>query len=228
MAQMQIEAIDTIRLARDAGPRVRTAAVELARWIERLGARKPTIGADAGDVTALLSTNATDLEPEHFCIDVESAATLHITGGDGRGLLYGVQECIDRARLGRAIMTMTDGPHFALRSLDMWETPSSMVWCLPFDSILDYDKMLRPEEIPEYLDFARRLLAMRVNSLTLFSQYASRGVVVRTLALTRRAGRAVRAVYGSFWRLNTFGAPLHLSRRKWPLCDAVSVLGSYP
>ena len=175
MAQMQIGAIDTIRLARDAGPRVRTAAVELARWIERLGARQPTIGAEAGDVTALLSTDGTDLEPEHFRIDVESATTLHITGGDGRGVLYGVQECIDRARLGRAIMTMTDGPHFALRSLDMWETPSSMVWCLPFDSILDYDKMLRPEEIPEYLDFARRLLAMRVNSLSLFSQYASRG-----------------------------------------------------
>ena len=175
MAQLQIGAIDTIRLARDASPRVRTAAVELARCIERLGARKPTIGADAGDVTALLSTNATDLEPEHFCIEVESAKTLHITGGDGRGVLYGVQECIDRARLGRAIMTTTDGPHFALRSVDMWETPSSMVWCLPFDSILDYDKMLRPEKIPEYLDFARRLLAMRVNSLTLFSQYASRG-----------------------------------------------------
>ncbi len=50
-----------------------------------------------------------------------------------------------------------------------------MVRCLPFDSILDYDKMLRPEEIPEYLDFARRLLAMRVNSLILFSQYASGG-----------------------------------------------------
>ena len=175
MAQIQIGAIDTIRLARDASPRVRTAADELARWIERLGARKPTIGADAGDVTALLSTNGTDLEPEHFCIEVESAKTLHITGGDGHGVLYGVQECIDRARLGRAIMTTTDGPHFALRSVDMWETPSSMVWCLPFDSILDYDKMLRPEEIPEYLDFARRLLAMRVNSLTLFSQYASRG-----------------------------------------------------
>ena len=112
MAQMQIGAIDTIRLARDAGPRVRTAAGELARWIERLGARKPTIGAEAGDVTALLSTSGTDLEPEHFRIDVESATTLHITGGDGRGVLYGVQECIDRARLGRAIMTMTDGPHF--------------------------------------------------------------------------------------------------------------------
>ena len=175
MTQMQIGTIDTIRLARDAGPRVRTAAVELARWIERLGARKPAIGAEAGDVTALLSTNGTDLEPEHFCIDVESATTLHITGGDGRGVLYGVQECIDRARLGRAIMTMTDGPHFALRSVDMWETPSNMVWCLPFDSILSYDKMLRPEETPEYLDFARRLLAMRVNSLTLFSQYASGG-----------------------------------------------------
>ena len=175
MAQMQIGAIDTIRLARDAGPRVRTAAGELARWIERLGARKPTIGAEAGEVTALLSTSGTDLEPEHFRIDVESATTLHITGGDGRGVLYGVQECIDRARLGRAIMTMTDGPHFALRSVDMWETPSSMVWCLPFDSILGYDKMLRPEETPEYLDFARRLLAMRVNSLILFSQYASGG-----------------------------------------------------
>ena len=66
MAQMQIGAIDTIRLARDAGPRVRTAAGELARWIERLGARKPTIGAEAGDVTALLSTSGTDLEPECF------------------------------------------------------------------------------------------------------------------------------------------------------------------
>ena len=175
MTQMQIGTIDTIRLARDAGPRVRTAAVELARWIESLGAKKPAIGAEAGDVTALLSTNGTDLEPEHFCIDVESATTLHITGGDGRGVLYGVQECIDRARLGRAIMPMTDGPHNALRSVDMWETPSNMVWCLPFDSILSYDKMLRPEEIPEYLDFARRLLAMRVNSLTLFSQYASGG-----------------------------------------------------
>ena len=175
MAQMQIGAIDTIRLARDAGPRVRTAAGELARWIERLGARKATIGAEAGDVTALLSTSGTDLEPEHFRIDVESATTLHITGSDGRGVLYGVQECIDRARLGRAIMTMTDGPHFALRSVDMWETPSSMVWCLPFDSILGYDKMLRPEENPEYLGFARRLLAMRVNSLILFSQYAAGG-----------------------------------------------------
>ncbi len=148
MAQMQIGTIDTIRLAHDAGPRVRTAAAELARWIERLGARKPTIGAEAGDVTALLRTDRTDLEPEHFCIEVESAATLRITGGDGRGVLYGVQACIDRARLGRPIMTMTDGPHFALRSLDMWETPSNMVWCLPFDSILSYDKMLRPEEIP--------------------------------------------------------------------------------
>ena len=175
MTQMQIGAIDTIRLPRDAGRRVRTAADELARWIERLGARKPTIGTEAGDVTALLSTSGADLEPERFRIDVENATTLHITGGDGRGVLYGVQECIDRARLGRAITAMTDGPHFALRGADMWETPSNMVWCLPFDSILDYDKMLRPEEIPEYLDLARRLLAMRVNNLILFSQYAAGG-----------------------------------------------------
>ena len=66
MTQMQIGAIDTIRLPRDAGRRVRTAADELARWIERLGARKPTIGTEAGDVTALLSTSGADLEPERF------------------------------------------------------------------------------------------------------------------------------------------------------------------
>ena len=35
--------------------------------------------------------------------------------------------------------------------------------------------MLRPEEHPEYLDFARRLLAMRVNNLGLFAQYAAKG-----------------------------------------------------
>ena len=100
---------------------------------------------------------------------------MRITGGDGRGVLYGVQECIDRARRNQAITPLTDGPHFPMRALRMWETPSNKVWCLPFESILDYEKMLRPEECPEYLDFARLLLAMRVNNLGLFPQYAARG-----------------------------------------------------
>ena len=174
---MQMPVIDAIRIPRDANPRVRTAAAELARWIEKLGGTRPTIGADSdrGKVTAWLDTAGIDLKPEHFRIEVNDGATLRITGGDGRGVLYGVQECIDRARRDQAITPMTDGPHFAVRALRMWETPSNKVWCLPFESILDYDKMLRPEESPEYLDFARRLLAMRVNNIGLFAQYAAKG-----------------------------------------------------
>ena len=174
---MQMPVIDAIRIPRDASPRVRTAAAELARWIEKLGGIRPTIGthSDQGNVTAWLDTAGTDLKPEHYRIQVEGGTTLRITGGDGRGVLYGVQECIDRARRDQAITPMTDGPHFAVRALRMWETPSNKVWCLPFESILDYDKMLRPEAFPEYLDFARRLLAMRVNTLGLFAQYAAKG-----------------------------------------------------
>ena len=174
---MQMPVIDAIRIPRDANPRVRTAAAELARWIEKLGGTRPTIGADSdrGKVTAWLDTAGIDLKPEHFRIEVNDGATLRITGGDGRGVLYGVQECIDRARRDQAITPMTDGPHFTVRALRMWETPSNKVWCLPFKSILDYDKMLRPEESPEYLDFARRLLAMRVNNIGLFAQYAAKG-----------------------------------------------------
>jgi alpha-glucuronidase len=174
---MQMPVIDAIRIPRDASPRVRTAADELARWIEKLGGIRPTIGthSDQGNVTAWLDTAGTDLKPEHYRIQVEGGTTLRITGGDGRGVLYGVQECIDRARRDQAITPMTDGPHFAVRALRMWETPSNKVWCLPFESILDYEKMLRPEECPEYLDFARLLLAMRVNNLSLFAQYAARG-----------------------------------------------------
>ena len=174
---MQMPVIDAIRIPRDASPRVRTAAAELARWIEKLGGIRPTIGthSDQGNVTAWLDTAGTDLKPEHYRIQVEGGTTLRITGGDGRGVLYGVQECIDRARRDQAITPMTDGPHFAVRALRMWETPSNKVWCLPFESILDYEKMLRPEECPEYLDFARLLLAMRVNNLSLFAQYAARG-----------------------------------------------------
>ena len=174
---MQMPVIDAIRIPRDASPRVRTAADELARWIEKLGGIRPTIGthSDQGNVTAWLDTAGTDLKPEHFRIEVNDGATLRITGGDGRGVLYGVQECIDRARRDQAITPMTDGPHFTVRALRMWETPSNKVWCLPFKSILDYDKMLRPEESPEYLDFARRLLAMRVNNIGLFAQYAAKG-----------------------------------------------------
>ncbi len=174
---MQMPVIDAIRIPRDASPRVRTAADELARWIEKLGGIRPTIGthSDQGNVTARLDTAGTDLKPEHYRIQVEGGTTLRITGGDGRGVLYGVQECIDRARRDQAITPMTDGPHFAVRALRMWETPSNKVWCLPFKSILDYEKMLRPQEQPEYLDFARRLLAMRVNNLGLFAQYAARG-----------------------------------------------------
>jgi alpha-glucuronidase len=169
--------IDAIRIPGDASPRIRTAAAELARWIEKLGGIRPTIGthSDQGNVTAWLDTAGTDLKPEHYRIQVEGGTTLRITGGDGRGVLYGVQECIDRARRDQAITPMTDGPHFAVRALRMWETPSNKVWCLPFESILDYEKMLRPEECPEYLDFARLLLAMRVNNLSLFAQYAARG-----------------------------------------------------
>ena len=174
---MQMPVIDAIRIPGDASPRIRTAADELARWIEKLGGIRPTIGthSDQGNVTAWLDTAGTDLKPEHYRIQVEGGTTLHITGGDGRGVLYGVQECIDRARRDQAITPMTDGPHFAVRALRMWETPSNKVWCLPFESILDYEKMLRPEECPEYLDFARLLLAMRVNNLSLFAQYAARG-----------------------------------------------------
>ena len=177
MTEIQIEAIEAIRLPRDASQRVRTAGDELARWIERLGGTRPTVGSDSDitEVTAWLDTDGTDLKPEHFRLQVEAGTTLHITGGDGRGVLYGVQECIDRGRLGRAITAMTDGPHFVIRAVDMWETPSNMVWCLPFDSILDYDKMLHPEQVPEYQDLARRLLAMRVNNLVLFAQYAAGG-----------------------------------------------------
>ena len=122
-----------------------------------------------------MDTGGTDLKPEHFRVQVEESTTLRITGGDGRGVLYGVQECIDRARRDQAIAPMTDGPLFALRSIDLWENISGQIWCLPFDSILDYDKMLHAEEVPEYEDLARRLLAMRVNSLLLSSQYAPRG-----------------------------------------------------
>ncbi len=174
---MQMTAIDAIRIPRDASPRVRTAAAELARWIEKLGGAEPTIGAhsDRGIVTARLDTAEADLKPEHFRIAVNDGAALRITGGDGRGVLYGVQECIDRARRNQAITPLTDGPHFPVRALRMWETPSNKVWCLPFKSILDYEKMLRPEECPEYLALARMLLAMRVNNLGLFAQYAARG-----------------------------------------------------
>lgn len=174
---MQMPVIDAIRIPREASPRVRTAATEMARWIEKLGGSMPIVGSysDQGKVTAWLDTSERDLKPEHFRLEVQDGTVLRITGGDGRGVLYGVQECIDRARQGRAITPMTDGPHFAVRALRMWETPSNKVWCLPFKSILDYDRMLRPEEYPEYLDFARRLLAMRINSLGLFAQYAARG-----------------------------------------------------
>ncbi len=174
---MQLTTVEAIRVPRDAGPRVRTAADELARWIEELGGARPAVGAHTAQarVVAWLDDGGRDLKPEQFRIEVEDGAALRISGGDGRGVLYGVQECIDRARAGRPVVAMTDGPHFAVRGLRMWETPSNKVWCLPFKSILDYDKMLRPEEQPEYLDFARRLLAMRVNSLGLFAQYAARG-----------------------------------------------------
>ena len=174
---MQMTAIDAIGIPGDASPRVRTAAAELARWIEKLGGAEPTIGAhsDRGIVTARLDTAEADLKPEHFRIAVNDGAALRISGGDGRGVLYGVQECIDRARRNQAITPMTDGPHFPVRALRMWETPSNKVWCLPFKSILDYEKMLRPEECPEYLALARMLLAMRVNNLGLFAQYAARG-----------------------------------------------------
>ena len=177
MTEMQIQAIETIRIPRDSSPRVQTAASELARWIEQLGGAKPPIGTDVdtGKVAAWLEKDGTDLEPEHFRIAIEDGTTLRITGGDGRGVLYGVQECIDRARRDQAIAPMTDGPLFALRSIDLWENISGQIWCLPFDSILDYDKMLHAEEVPEYEDLARRLLAMRVNSLLLSSQYAPRG-----------------------------------------------------
>ena len=98
---MQMPVIDAIRIPRDASPRVRTAADELARWIEKLGGIRPTIGTHSdqvADVTAWLDTDGVDLKPEHFRIEVEGGTTLRITGGDGRGVLYGVQECIDRAR----------------------------------------------------------------------------------------------------------------------------------
>ena len=174
---MQIQAIETIRIPHGASPRVQTAADELARWIEQLGGAEPLIGtkAETGIVTAWLDIDGTDLEPEHFRIAVEDGTGLFISGGDGRGVLYGVQECIDRARRGQAITPMTDGPVFALRALDMWENISGQIWCLPFDSILDYDKMLHAEEVPEYQDFARLLLGMRVNSLLLSCQYAAGG-----------------------------------------------------
>jgi hypothetical protein len=172
IADKHITVIDAIRVPGDASPRVRTAAAELARWIEELGGAKPTIGAqpDGGNVTARLDIDGTGLKPEQFRIEVDDGAALRITGGDGRGVLYGVQECIDRARRKQAITPMTDGPHFPVRALRMWETPSNKVWCLPFKSILDYEKMLRPEECPEYLALARMLLAMRVNNLGLFAQ----------------------------------------------------------
>ena len=174
---MQMTVIEAIRIPGDASPRVRTAADELARWVEELGGARPSVGADSerGKVTARLDSDSVDLKPEHFRIAVDEGAALRISGADDRGVLYGVQECIDRARRDQAITAMTDGPHFAVRALRMWETPSNKVWCLPFKSILDYEKMLRPEEQPEYLDFARRLLAMRVNNLGLFAQYAARG-----------------------------------------------------
>ena len=68
------------------------------------------------------------MKPEHFRIEVNDGAVLRIIGGDGRGVLYGVQECIDRARRNQAITPLTDGPHFPMRALRMWETPSNKVW----------------------------------------------------------------------------------------------------
>ncbi len=123
---MQMTAIDTIRVPGDASPRIRTVAAELARWIEKLGGTRPTTGAhsDSGRVAAWLDTDGVDLKPEHFRIEVNDGAALRIIGGDGRGALYGVQECIDRARRDQAMTPLTDGPHFPMRALRMWETPS--------------------------------------------------------------------------------------------------------
>ena len=123
---MRMTEIDAIRVPGDASPRIRTAADELARWIEKLGGTRPTTGAhsDSGRVAAWLDTDGVALKPEHYRIQVEGGTTLRITGGDGRGGLYGVQECIDRARRNQAITPLTDGPHFPMRALRMWETPS--------------------------------------------------------------------------------------------------------
>ena len=128
---MQMTTIDAIRIPGDASPRIRTAAAELARWIEELGGTRPTPGAHSasGGVTAWLDTDGVDLKPEHFRIEVNDGGPLRIIGGDGRGVLYGVQECIDRARRNQTITPLTDGPHFPMRALRMWETPSNKVWC---------------------------------------------------------------------------------------------------
>lgn len=46
---MQMTVIEAIRIPGDASPRVRTAADELARWVEELGGARPSVGADSED-----------------------------------------------------------------------------------------------------------------------------------------------------------------------------------
>ena len=76
---MQMTTIDAIRIPGDASACIRTAAAELARWIEMLGGTRPTTRAhsDSGRVTAWLD-NGIDLKPEHFRIEVNDGAVLRI------------------------------------------------------------------------------------------------------------------------------------------------------
>ena len=53
---MQIQAIETIRIPHDASPRVRTAAGELARWIEQFGGSKTPIGTDVDTGTRFVKS----------------------------------------------------------------------------------------------------------------------------------------------------------------------------
>ncbi len=108
------------------------------------------------------------------------AADQHPPQHDGQGELFRVVEIDQRVE---EVVPDCDGDkegdgrqdRFGQGHDDLQQDAKVAVWCLPFKSILDYEKMLRPEEQPEYLDFARRLLAMRVNNLGLFAQYAARG-----------------------------------------------------
>ncbi|MAE67598.1 MAG: hypothetical protein CMJ18_25360 [Phycisphaeraceae bacterium] len=170
-----LKAIDSISVPTDTDSRIGTAAQELARWIGQSGESEPSIvrGGDPASVT--LSVDASTLKNEHFRVETSEDSSLRIIGGDGRGVLYGVQHCIEQARLGRTISSFEDGPHFPIRSVDTWESPSDQVWCLPHRGILDWEKMTSAQSQPAYVDLARRLLAMRVNSMILWATFAACG-----------------------------------------------------
>jgi len=161
-----------IALKTEATPVVRAAEAELRRGLEGLLGKK-IAGKPGARGGIFLQTDAT-LPDEGYRIEVREGS-IHISGKDGNGILYGCFALLRQLQTGHEIaaLRLESAPAFRLRMLNHWDNPLGTIERgYAGASLWKWYEL--PETLdPRYRDYARANASIGINAVVLNNVNAS-------------------------------------------------------